>query len=178
MKKSITVEALPTQIARGVVRAPDVHPKTGEKYTHEVLFTIRPGWSKTGKYLKALPGGKIDPQDFNEIIGRENSDDPHFVLTLDQLIQAGLNAVEREIFEELGILFSAGFFKFVEQSTNKSGWTTYSYVADLPRKPSLVVKPDSAGGVWINEGKLINGRPQLLQGHLGITRRALKTLNK
>ena len=63
--------------------------------------------------------------------------------------------------------------QFVDVSSNISGWTTYAYAAELPEKPAIMVMPDSGGSVWIGTGKIKNGNPKLLKGHLGITRRAL-----
>lgn len=173
----ITKDKLKTQIARAVLIAPDIDPKTGQEYTKEVVFTIRPGWSKVNKYETALPGGKItlSEGDFHGIIETDLQDDPNLVLTMEQMIQAGLNAAEREVLEEFGFVVTAGLLKFTDVSTNKAGWTTYSYVGELAEKPTLLVKPNSAGTRWISTKQLLEGQPRLLQGHLGITRRAIKS---
>lgn len=172
----MTNEKLQNSVARAVLRAPDVHPKTGKVHSHEVVFTIRPGWSRFGEYLPALPGGKIDSADLKGIVAPETIDDPRLVLTLDQCIQAGLNTVERELLEELGLIVPQALLSFVDVSTNRAGWTTYAYAADLPEKPTLLVKPESAGTRWIDVLKILMGHPTLLQGHLSIARRGIRKL--
>lgn len=171
----IKTEELKTQISRAIIRVPDVKPKTGEVSTHEILFTLRPSWSKVGKYETALPGGKIEQGDFEEV-DSEAFDDPFYTITLEQMIQAGLHAAEREVLEELGLPLTAGLLTFVDKSTNKAGWTTWAYAADLTEKPTVQVMPDSAGTRWVDEERIINGNPRLLQGHLAVTRRSLKKL--
>jgi hypothetical protein len=163
-------------IARAVLRAPDINPKTEDVSAHEVAFTLRPSWSKVGRYETALPGGKIESQDFWQLVTESQFADPDFVPSLGLLIAAGLKTVERELFDELQLI-ATGLF-FVDSSTNQAGWTTFSYAADLKEKPELRVKRDSAGAVWMDEQRIINGRPRLLSGHLAITRRALKALEK
>jgi 8-oxo-dGTP pyrophosphatase MutT (NUDIX family) len=189
-KIEIPVKDLPTHIARAVVIAPDIHPKTNQVYTHEVIFTHRPGFSNLNKYAPALPGGKIDhftdfefdggltPQEFNN---------PLFMITLSQMIEAGMYAAVRELSEELSLLLAPALLQFVDVSTNTSvhpttkekiKWTNYTYVAQLDRKPLLMVKPNSAGTIWVSEDDLINHRPRLLPGHLGMARRAIKHVEK
>ncbi len=177
-KESITSAELKTQIARAVIIAPDINPKTGQEYTQEVVFTIRPGWSNINKYVAALPGGKIeiDNGDFTGVIDEGSQQDPHLILTLEQMIFAGLRAAEREVLEELGVTLAAGMLQFVDFSTNRAGWTTYSYACILPEKPTLLVKPNSSGTKWINTQRLLEGKPKLLQGHLKISRTAIKKL--
>jgi 8-oxo-dGTP pyrophosphatase MutT (NUDIX family) len=180
MRKSkettIRVEDLGKQIARAVLIAPDVNRKTGEQYTQEVVYTARPGWSKVGKYEVALPGGKIEiaEGDFTDVIDKDSQDNPELLITLEQMIMAGLNAAEREVLEELGIPLMTGLLQFVDRSINDAGWYTYSYVGVLPEKPTVLVKPNSAGTLWINTRKILQGNPRLLNGHLGISRRAIK----
>lgn len=176
-RKEVTPKELATQTARAVLIAPDINPKTGQVYSEEVVFTLRPGWSKVGKYEPALPGGKIEAAagDFEGIVD-EALDDPYLIITMEQMIVAGLHAVEREISEELGIIVAPGLLGFVDVSTNPQGWTTYSYAAELPEKPTLLVKPESAGTRWISVQRLLEGKPKLLSGHLGIARRALQSL--
>ena len=171
----INLQLLKTSVSRAVLIAPDIDPKSGRKYADEVLFTIRPGWSKVHPYVAALPGGKIeaDKEDFFGIVEVDSVENPWLVLTLEQMIQAGLKAAEREILEELGIFLTASLLQFVDVSTNSAGWTTYSYVGELSEKPTLTVKPDSAGARWISVPQLLNGKPKLLSGHLGIARRAI-----
>lgn len=171
----INLQSLKTSVSRAVLIASDVDPKSGQKYADEVLFTIRPGWSKVQPYVAALPGGKIeaDKEDFSGIFEVDSVENPWLVLTLEQMIQAGLKAAEREILEELGIVLTASLLQFVDVSTNTAGWTTFSYVGKLAEKPTVTVKPDSAGARWISVPQLLNGKPKLLSGHLGIARRAI-----
>lgn len=169
----VKTEELKTQIARAVLRVPDMNPKNGEVSAHEVLFTLRPSWSNVGKYETALPGGKIKKDDFEDA-GELDFEDPALILTMEQMIQAGITAAEREVLEELGLTIAPELLAFADKSTNKSGWTTWAYVADLPEKPTVQVKPDSAGTRWMDEQKILKGNPRMLQGHLGITRRSLK----
>jgi len=165
-------------VSRAVLRVPSNHPKTGELDTNEILATLRPSWSKVGRYLPALPGGKIEVSDFEDLIGEKLEDlDPHLILTIDQLLMAGLAAAERELYEELGLILTSGLLSFADLNTNKSGWTTVSYVAELPEKPTLLVKPDSAGTVWMDEERIKNGSPKMLPGNLGTARRSLKVLD-
>lgn len=173
---TVPATELKTHIARAVLVAPDINPKNGQHYAHEVAFTLRPGWSGVGKYETALPGGKIEiaEGDFKDILTPEELADPFLVLTLDQMIHAGLNAAEREVLEELGLPLAAGVLHFIDVTTNKDGWTSYAYVGQLAEKPELTVKPNSAGTRWINVERLLNGKPRLLSGHLGMSRRALK----
>lgn len=181
MKSSEGNRQLPrTSVSRAVLIAPDVDPKSGQKYADEVLFTIRPGWSKVLPYVAALPGGKIeaDKGDFSEVVEVNLTDNPWIVLTLEQMIRAGLKAAEREILEELGISLTASLLQFVDVSTNTAGWTTYSYVGELSEKPTLTVKPDSAGIRWISAQQLLDGNPKLLSGNLGITRRAINKVRR
>lgn len=176
MKSSEVNRQLPrTSVSRAVLIAPDIDPKSGQKYADEVVFTIRPGWSKVSPYVTALPGGKIeaDKGDFSDFIEVDSVENPWLVLTLEQMIQAGLKAAEREILEELGIFLTASLLQFVDVSTNTAGWTTYSYVGKLAEKPTATVKPDSAGARWISVPQLLSGKPKLLSGHLGIARRAI-----
>ncbi len=169
-------EALKSLVARGVVRVPDMNPKTQQVSTHEVLYTLRPSWSNVGKYQNALPGGKIEAVDFSNLLSIGQLEDPEYAPSSDEIIAAALKAVERELFDELG-LTAVGLF-YIDTSKNKSGWTTLSYAVDLPVKPTLLVKPDSAGTRWVDEERIINGNPRMLLGHLGITRRAIKALEK
>lgn len=179
MKPSeVNLQSLKTSVSRAVLIAPDIDPKSGQKYTDEVVFTIRPGWSKVQPYVTALPGGKIeaDKGDFSGVVEASLLEDPWLVLTLEQMIQAGLMAAKREILEELGILLTTGLLQFVDVSTNPAGWTTYSYVGELAQKPTVTVKPDSAGVRWISARQILKGKPKLLPGHLGITRRAISKI--
>lgn len=174
----ITVSELPRQIARAVLVAPDTNPKTGQVYTQEVLYTLRPGWSQIEPYGTALPGGKIDPSagDFADVLHTDELVDPQMVLRLDQVIRAGLRAAEREVWEELGIPLAVGLLHFSHVSTNQDGWTTYAYLGQLAEKPTVLVKPDSAGTRWLSTERILHGNPRLLRGHLGVTRKALKGL--
>jgi hypothetical protein len=163
------VKELNTHVARVVLRAPDINPKNGMTSAHEVLFTIRPGWSNSGKYQHALPGGKFEQQDFP----RELKWDPLLDLTVEQMILAGMKAVEREILEELKFAIVPSLLTFIDKSTNRGGWTTWAYAADLQEKPIVQVNPESAGVRWMDEQTLMKGKPRLLAGHLSIARRAL-----
>ena len=77
------------------------------------------------------------------------------------------------IWKELELPLTAALLHFVEVSTNRAGWTTWAYAANLEHKPALTVPADSAGVVWLDERRFTEGRPRLLSGHLGIVRRAL-----
>lgn len=170
---------LKSHVSRAVLRVPSNNPKSGELDTNEVLTTLRPSWSKVGRYFPTLPGGKIEVSDVEKLRDVKLDDlDPQLTITLDQLIMAGLEAAERELYEELGLVLASGLLFFADMSTNKSGWTTLAYVAELPKKPTLLVKPDSAGTVWMDEQRIKNGNPKMLPGNLGTTRRALKALDK
>lgn len=171
---------LPFQIARAVLVAPDISPHTQQISGYEVAVTVRPGWSKVSKYEAALPGGKISSNagDFEGIEDTEALNDPTHIITLEKMIRAGLNAVEREVLEELDVVIATGLLSFVDVSQNEAGWTTYSYVAELQEKPPLLVKPNSAGSRWVAVDTIKNSEFPLLSGHLGITRRALKKLGR
>ena len=172
------VEQLDKHVARVVLRAPDLNPKTGKVNTFEVLYTVRPGWSKVGAYVPALPGGKIERIDFSHIIDAETFDEPFFIITLEQMILAGIEAVKREILEELNLTLAAPLIQFINSSTNAAGWTTYAYAANVPEKPSVVVKPDCAGILWISEERLLTGNLELLDEHLEVTRAGLSILSQ
>lgn len=168
-------EYLKPLIARAVLRAPDINPKKNELSTHEVAYTLRPSWSKVGRYEVALPGGGIVVADFAGLLSPDQLADPEFIPSTDMLIEAGLKAVERELFEELE-LTAVGLF-YVDTSENKAGWITRTYAAELEQKPKLVTQPDSAGSRWVDQERIINGNPKMLSGHLGMTRRAIKALD-
>jgi len=172
----MALEQLNNQIARVVLRAPDIKPRTGEVSVHEVLFTIRPSWSRIGSYLPALPGGKIEVTDLTSI-DLDAFNDPCIPIIFDQMVLAGMKAVEREILEELGLILSAGLLKFVDSSTNRESWTTFLYAANLEEKPLVVVNPDSGGTLWLSEKKLLNKNPRLLSGHLTMARTAIRKLS-
>lgn len=173
----IELDQLKKYVSRAVLRVPSTNPKTGAVDTHEVLSTLRPSWSKVGRYVSTLPGGKIELSDLENLSSEELEElDPHFLITLDQLVLAGLVAAGRELYEELGLILASDVLTFSEISTNKAGWNTIAYVADLPEKPTLLVQPDSAGTVWMDEAQILHGNPKMLAGHLGIIRRSLKKL--
>lgn len=169
-------EQLKWSVARAVLRAPDVDPKSGKLATHELLFTVRPGWSRFGKYLSALPGGKFEETDFSGIATAEELDKADSILTPDQLTAAGFNAIVREVYEELGLMLPHALLKSIGATTNRVGWTTYAYAADLPEKPTVLVKPDSAGVRWIDVMEILIKRPALLSGHLAIARAGIREL--
>ncbi len=169
-------EQLNWSVARAVLRAPDINPKDGKLATHEVLFTVRPSWSKYGKYLPALPGGKFETTDFSGIMTAEELQNTDQVLTPEQLTAAGLNTIIREVYEELGLVIPHALLRSIGTTTNQLGWTTYAYAADLPEKPTVLVKPDSAGVRWIDVMQILINRPALLTGHLAIARTGIREL--
>lgn len=173
----VRVDDLKKHVGRAVMRVPDVNPKTGEVYAHEIAFTFRPGWSNVGRYERALPGGKIKKEDFSGIVDTEAFLEPNYVLTLEQMILAGLTAAEREVLEELNYTFAPGVLAFSDISRNREGWTTYTYAADLAEKPEVPVKTNSAGTAWMDQEYILNHRPKMLSGHLGMARRAIKFLD-
>jgi 8-oxo-dGTP pyrophosphatase MutT (NUDIX family) len=172
----ISVEQLPKHIARVVLKVPDLNPKNGNLSKFEVLAIVRPGWSNVGAYLPALPGGKIERIDFSPTIDAATFDDPLFIITLEQMILAGIEAVKREILEELGLTLATSLIHYIHSSTNAAGWTTHAYGANLPEKPLVVVQPDCAGVLWISEERILAGNPEMLDGHLDITKTGLKVL--
>ncbi|MBP7774295.1 NUDIX domain-containing protein [Candidatus Woesebacteria bacterium] len=163
-------------VARAVLRAPDMDRKSGKLATHEVLFTVRPGWSKYGKYLPALPGGRFEETDFSDIATAEELENADAILTPDQLTAAGFNAIVREVYEELGLMLPHALLKAIGVTTNQLGGTTYAYAADLPEKPTILVKPESAGVRWIDVMEILIKRPALLSGHLAISRAGIHEL--
>lgn len=179
-----TIESLGNHIARAVIVAPELHPKTNQKHGDVVVFTRRPYWSKIAPGAIALPGGKIEfgenttAGDFTDILPAEVQNDPFYSITLEQMIQAGLHAAVRESAEELGLLLLAKQLRFVDKSTNTAGWTTYCYLVQLLEKPILTVESDSAGTLWMDTDTILNKRPKLLSGHLAVTRRALRIRRK
>lgn len=168
-------------VARGIIRAPDIKPGKDEVSAHEVIFTHRPSWSNIGKYDRALPGGGFKIEDFQTILSVENYENPDYIPTAEEMKKAGSIAVERELVEELGEeigLMIVGLLTFVLKSKNKQGWTTYVYAADLEKKPDLLVKSDSAGTIWMNQRKLLQGRPrQMLSGNATMARKGINYLD-
>lgn len=169
-------EQLKWSVARAVLRAPDKDPKNGKLATHEILFTLRPGWSKYGKYLPALPGGRFEEIDFSGIATAEELNSTNSILTPDQLTTAGFNAIVREVYEELGLTIPHAILHSIGSATNHLGWTTYAYAADLPEKPSILVRPESAGVRWIDVMEILIKRPSLLTGHLALARAGIHEL--
>ncbi len=156
-------------LARIVMRAPSVHPKSGA-VEKEIVFTVRPGWSNIGKYENALPGGKIED---NDLLSEEKERD---VESLD-LIAIGLRAIIREVLEELDYLIDQSSIVFVTSDTNEAGWTTYYYAVDLAEKPMLSVDSESAGTLWVGEAHIKDGTAKVFADHLAFTLLAIETLD-
>lgn len=161
-------EKIKQSVARLVLRAPVTDPRSNLEVGKEVALTVRPGWSKQGKYELALPGGKFDVQDFSNGVPEH--------LTFEDMVQAGMLTVVREIFEELGIEVSHQLLRFVFEVTNQSGWTSYVYAVDVTEKPPLIVLPESAGTLWVPEQALLEGRVQLFADHGELVIPALQLL--
>ena len=148
-KGSPMSEKISRSVARLVLRAPVVHPKTGVEIGKEVLLTLRPGWSNLGAYELTIPGGKIEPADF--------AFQPVVQFSQEEFQAVGMRTAVREISEELGICVAHNLIEFVLKSTNELDWTTLVYAADLDTKPTLQVVPDSAGTLWLPEVQLLQG---------------------
>lgn len=169
----VKITEIEKHVVRAVIRAPSINPKTGNIHNHEILFQIRSGWSELAQYQLTLPGGKIEKKDLKEI-PKIDIDNPKLDLTILQMIEVGLIAIQRKLLEELKLVIIPSLFQFVDKSTNRSGWTTWAYAASLAEKPTVVVKPDSGGIRWMDQQQIVKSSPRMLQGHLGITRRALQ----
>lgn len=155
-------------VVRAVIRAQDFNSK-GEPANKEVILTLRPGWSKIGAYEPTLPGGKLEKTDFNDQLPENYPDE-------EAIIAACLNAIIRELYEELGITIAPALLQFVTQTTNDAGWITYLFAADLNEKPTLQVKPDSAGTLWFSQLALEQKRYELFADHGFLLFEALKIL--
>lgn len=171
---------LKNHIARAVLVAPDRHIHTGEINGYEIVLTFRPGSSKVGRYELALPGGKItiDEGDFDTILTPEQLADPNLVLSVEEVTAAAYKAVIREVKEELGYILVPELLRFVNATSNDAGYITYTYLAELPDKPTLQVKENSAGTRWMDVQEILEGEPALLNGHLDIARTALRRRRK
>ncbi len=131
----------------------------------EVICTIRPSWSKVGAYEMALPGGKIDSVDYDNLKQTEMLTD----------VEAGANAAARELWEELGIELAPTVLRYILESTNDSGWTTLLYAAFLQEKPALQVLPESAGTVWLDATAVAEGNIPLFAEHAYLVIQALES---
>ena len=164
-------EHLKNKVSRGVVVVDSPHPKKDESIK-EVLFTIRPWWSKIGANEATLPGGKIDEDDLPENFDPED---------LTQLEVAYKQALIRELEEELGegikTLVLGVTFYFLGLFEN-NGWETAAFVLELPEKPEVKVKPDSAGTVWFSEESLRAEEGDLFQDHSTIVEAAFAKLDE
>lgn len=146
---------------------------------HEVAVTARPGWSKYGANELALPGGKIEQIDLDKAF--QHFPEKEILSTPDEelLIAAAMIAVLREIEEELqpDMILREQDLHFVGISEN-NGYTTYSFVMQLSRKPELRVKPDSGGTLWLSEADLMRSKIPLFADHGKMVEESLQLLNK
>lgn len=164
-------EKLKKTVSRGVVIVESPHPKKDESIK-EVLFTIRPWWSKIGANETALPGGTIEEEDLIENF------DPEDLIQLEAVYkQALIRELEEELGEEIKTLVLGATFYFLGLFEN-NGWETASFLLELPEKPVVEVKADSAGTVWHSEESLREEKENLFQDHPTIVAAAFAKLEE
>lgn len=145
---------------------------------YEGLFDLRPIWSNISPTKVAIPGGKIKREDFEGILDENDINNPAFALSPEQLDLVARKAACREVREELKIELSPESLApskplfFTNESPPGSLWHTFAYTVVLPDKPEVVVKPESAGTLWLPILKLIdpeNSKDEhFLSEHFGI----------
>ena len=158
-------------VSRGVIFAKSPHPKE-ELTINELLFNIRPWWSKVGANEIALPGGKINPEDLPENFNLEDLED------LERIYKTALiRELGEELGEEIETLALAAAFYFIGLFENNA-WQSAVFAVELSEKPKVDVKAESAGTLWIPEEQLREKKVKLFADHQIIVDAAFAKLDE
>lgn len=186
----MNIEFLNTHVARGVLLVTDTHKlRTRE----QVAATLRPWWSKVGEDFWALPGGKIEPQDFLPLIAeglltQKEYDDPNFEPSEKLMQRAAIETLKREFLEELGPeaaaliavgLIFIGRYENYDEISNTT-WVSLVFGTHADHKPELRLKPNSNATLWTDADKIINETVvfEALPGHLKMAENAIAKIRE
>lgn len=169
---------LKEHLARVVVLAPGVHPKTKVNTGIEAAYTVRPWDSKRFRGHGSLAGGKYETTDFETILTPDEIADPEFAPTLDHLIEAGRVNAHRKLVEDfrlttLTALTYVDRHSVQDQSDPSITWISYVFALELDEKPELITPKESAGSIWYPQWLIESEILRLLPGHQDVTKIAL-----
>lgn len=169
---------LKEHLARVVVLAPGIHPKTKANTDIEAAFTIREWESDRFRGHGSLAGGKYDKDDFKGILTPDEINDPEFSPTLDHLIEAGRVNAHRNLVTDFRLCVTAALtyvdrHSVQDQKDSSITWISYVYALEFDEKPELTTPKESAGSIWYPKWLIESEILRLLPGHQDVTRLAL-----
>jgi hypothetical protein len=138
-------------VARLVLRNPYLNFKTKQQEGWSYLWIGRPPGSNVFKEAGALLGGTLEVSDFKGICTEAEITDPNYVPTAEQLRQASIQALLRELAEELGldtyfigVIAQALVTALVFEPRTDNGYTTHAFAVQVDEYISeITVKRDA-----------------------------------